>query len=53
MERRSVITGIGQSAIGRRLGRSGLDLALDAVQAAIFDAGLDRTDIDGIATGSG
>ena len=53
MERRSVITGIGQSAIGRRLGRTGLDLALEAVQAALFDAGLDRTDIDGIATGSG
>jgi acetyl-CoA acetyltransferase len=53
MERQAVISGIGQSAMGRRLGRSGLDLALDAAQAALSDAGLDRTDIDGIATGSG
>jgi acetyl-CoA acetyltransferase len=53
MERQAVISGIGQSAIGRRLGRSGLDLALDASLAALSDAGLDRTDIDGIATGSG
>jgi len=53
MERQAVISGIGQSAIGRRLGRSGLDLALDASLTALSDAGLDRTDIDGIATGSG
>ena len=52
-ERRAIISGIGQSAIGRRLGRSGLDLTLEAVLAAIADAGLDRKDIDGIATGSG
>jgi acetyl-CoA acetyltransferase len=52
-ERRAIISGIGQSAIGRRLGRSGLDLTLEAVLAAIADAGLDRKDIDGVATGSG
>jgi acetyl-CoA acetyltransferase len=52
-ERRAIISGIGQSAIGRRLGRSGLDLTLEAVLAAIADAGLDRKDIDGLATGSG
>jgi acetyl-CoA acetyltransferase len=53
LERRAAITGIGQSAIGRRLGRSGLDLTIEAVQAAIADAGLNRRDIDGISTGSG
>lgn len=52
-ERRAVISGIGQSSIGRRLGRSGLDLTLDAVLAALADAGLDRSEIDGVATGSG
>ncbi len=49
-ERRSVISGIGQSDIGRRLGRSGLDLTIDAALDAIADAGLTTADIDGIAT---
>jgi acetyl-CoA acetyltransferase len=49
-ERRSVISGIGQSAVGRRLGRSGLDLTIDAALEAIADAGLTPADIDGIAT---
>jgi len=50
LERRAVITGIGQSDIGRRLGRDPLGLTLDACLAAIDDAGLTRKDIDGIAT---
>ncbi len=50
LERRSVISGIGQSAVGRRLGRSDLDLTVDACLAAIADAGLTRDDIDGLAT---
>lgn len=50
---RPVISGIGKSAIGRRLGRSALDLTLDAVLAAIADAGLKRSDIDGVVAGSG
>jgi acetyl-CoA acetyltransferase len=49
-ERRSIISGIGQSAVGRRLGRSGLDLTIDAALGAIADAGLTTADIDGIAT---
>ncbi len=53
LERRAVISGIGQSAVGRRLGRSALDLTIDAVIAALDDAGLDRRDIDGIATWPG
>lgn len=50
LERRAVITGIGQSAIGRRLNRDPLELTLDACVAAIEDAGLTRRDIDGLAT---
>ncbi len=49
-ERRSIISGVGQSAVGRRLGRSGLDLTIEAALAAIADAGLTAADIDGLAT---
>ena len=44
---RAVISGVGQSDIGRRLFREPLDLTLDAALAAIEDAGLTRDDIDG------
>jgi acetyl-CoA acetyltransferase len=50
IERRSVISGAGQSEIGRRLFRDPLDLTLDACMAAIEDAGLTTDQIDGIAT---
>jgi acetyl-CoA acetyltransferase len=50
LERRAVISGIGQSAIGRRLGRGELDLTLEACLAAVEDAGLTRDDIDGLST---
>ena len=50
LERRAVISGIGQSDIGRRLGRSDLDLTVEAALAAIADAGLRREDIDGLST---
>jgi acetyl-CoA acetyltransferase len=49
-ERRAAIRGIGQSAVGRRLGRDPVDLTLDACLEAIADAGLDRRQIDGLAT---
>ncbi len=52
-ERSAVISGLGQSAIGRRLGREALDLSIEASLQAITDAGLDRSEIDGISTGSG
>jgi acetyl-CoA acetyltransferase len=48
-ERRAVISGIGQSAVGRRLGRADLDLTIEASVAAIADAGLTVADIDGLA----
>jgi acetyl-CoA acetyltransferase len=50
LERRAAITGIGQSEIGRRLGRDPLELTLDGCLAAIADAGLTPRDIDGLAT---
>jgi acetyl-CoA acetyltransferase len=46
----AVISGVGQSDVGRRLYRPGLDLTLDACLEAIADAGLTPADIDGVAT---
>jgi acetyl-CoA acetyltransferase len=45
-----VISGIGQSAIGRRLGRDPLQLTAEACLAAVEDAGLTLADIDGLTT---
>src|SRR3989440_2672351 len=49
-ERGAVISGLGQSQIGRRIYRKPLDLTIEAALAAIDDAGLTRDDIDGLAT---
>jgi len=49
-ERKAVISGVGQSQVGRRIYRDPLDLTLDACLAAIADAGLTREDIDGLST---
>ncbi len=49
-EHRAVLSGIGRSAIGRRLMRNPLSLTMDACLAAIADAGLTPDDIDGLAT---
>jgi acetyl-CoA acetyltransferase len=49
-ERHATLTGIGQSEIGRRLGRDPLELTLEGCIAAIEDAGLTTKDIDGIST---
>jgi acetyl-CoA acetyltransferase len=49
-ERSAIISGIGQTEVGRRLGRSEMDLTVDASLAAIADAGLTVADIDGLAT---
>jgi acetyl-CoA acetyltransferase len=46
----TVISGAGQSDVGRRLYRDPLELTLDACLAAIEDAGLTTKDIDGVAT---
>lgn len=50
VESRCAITGIGQSDVGRRLGRDPLELTLDACLAAVDDAGLTLADIDGVST---
>ena len=49
-EKDAIISGIGISRIGRRTGIPGFELTMEAVSAAIDDAGLVGTDIDGIAT---
>jgi acetyl-CoA acetyltransferase len=49
-ERRAVISGVGQSEIGRRIYRDPLGLTIDATLAAVEHAGLRLSDIDGIAT---
>ena len=49
-EHDSVISGIGQSTIGRRLGLSALELTTQSCLAAIADAGLTTADIDGLST---
>jgi acetyl-CoA acetyltransferase len=49
-EDRVVISGIGQSAIGRRLDRSPLALTLDAVTAALDDAGVAIHEVGGITS---
>src|SRR6516225_738633 len=48
-ERRAVLSGVGQSAIARHLDRSGFQLTIDAILAAVADAGLTVDDIDGLA----
>ncbi|HEY4021400.1 MAG TPA: OB-fold domain-containing protein [Pseudonocardiaceae bacterium] len=49
-EHASVISGIGNSRLGRRLMVDPLSLAVDACRAAVADAGLTFADIDGLAT---
>jgi acetyl-CoA acetyltransferase len=49
LEDAAVISGVGQSAIGRQVDRSGMQLTLDAIEAAVADAGLTVDDIDGLA----
>jgi len=49
LERRAILSGVGQSQIGRRLFRTDLDLTCEAALAAIADAGLTAKDIDGLA----
>lgn len=49
-EKDAILSGAGISRIGRRTGIPGLELTMEAVRAAIDDAGLVPADIDGIAT---
>lgn len=47
---RAAITGVGWTELTKRSGRSVLGLATEAALAAIDDAGLDPTDVDGLVT---
>jgi acetyl-CoA acetyltransferase len=49
-EESAVISGAGQSRVGRRLGIDGLTLAVESVREAAADAGIAISDIDGIST---
>jgi acetyl-CoA acetyltransferase/uncharacterized OB-fold protein len=49
-EHRSVLTGVGRSALGRRLMVDPLSLTVDACLEAVADAGLELDDIDGLST---
>jgi len=49
-EHRAVLSGIGRSALGRRLMVDPLSLTIDACVAAVADAGLTFDDIDGLST---
>ena len=49
-EHKAVLSGVGRSAMGRRLLRDPLSLAVDACLAAVADAGLKLEDIDGLST---
>ena len=49
-EHRSVLSGVGRSAIGRRLMVDPLSLTIDACLEAVADAGLTLDDIDGLST---
>jgi len=49
-EHRSVLSGVGRSALGRRLMVDPLSLTVDACLQAVADAGLQLDDIDGLST---
>ena len=53
MVNKPAISAVGQSEVGRRLGRTGMQLTVEAVKAALEDAELSITDIDGIASWPG
>jgi acetyl-CoA acetyltransferase/uncharacterized OB-fold protein len=49
-EHRAVLSGVGRSALGRRLMVNPLSLTMDACLEAVSDAGLELSDIDGLST---
>ena len=49
-EHRAVLSGVGRSALGRRLMVEPLSLTIDACLEAVADAGLRPEDIDGLST---
>src|ERR1700744_5372105 len=51
--RQVAIAGVGLTEVGRRLGRSTLDLSAEALQLALDDAQLGRDDVDGMVSNVG
>jgi acetyl-CoA acetyltransferase len=49
-EQGAIISGIGISRVGRRLGVPDLELTVEACERALADAGLGRADVDGLDT---
>src|ERR1700753_664279 len=49
LEKNAILSGVGISRIGRRTGIPGRELTMEGVRAAIEDAGLAASDVDGIA----
>ena len=53
LARRTAVAGIGATEFSKQSGRSELQLAAEAVSAAIDDAGLEPSDVDGLVTYTG
>ena len=53
LSRRGFIAGVGRTAQGTLPGRTALDLGLDAFRRALDDAGLDKSEVDGVLTHPG
>jgi 3-oxoacyl-[acyl-carrier-protein] synthase III len=50
ISRKTAIAGIGQTEFSKDSGRTELRLAIEAIQAALKDAGLGPKDVDGMVT---
>jgi acetyl-CoA acetyltransferase len=50
---KAAVCGVGHSPYGRRLNRSAIDLAGEAIRNAVDDAGLHRDDLDGLIVSFG
>jgi acetyl-CoA acetyltransferase len=53
MKDKTAVCGVGHSPYGRRLNRSTIDLAGEAIRNALDDAGLGRDDLDGLIVSFG
>ena len=49
----AAIVGLGITAQGKVYGRSAIDFAVEAVSLALADAGLERSDLDGVLLNPG
>lgn len=49
--KRAFISGVGNTPFGRLAGKNALDLMAQAAQAALDDAAMERTEVDGVVSG--